>query len=87
MFAVFTLLPNLQAQSLVTIDTLTVGETSNAADTNGHGAVADVFAMGKYEVTIGQYTTFLNSVASVTSYSYVVNLWNTNMATDLNVGC
>ena len=83
--AVFTLLPNLQAQSLVTIDTVTVGDAGNAADTNGHGAVADVFAMGKYEVTIGQYTTFLNSVASVTSDSYVVNLWNTNMATDFNV--
>ena len=85
LFAVFTLIPNLQAQSLVTIDTVTVGNAGNAADTNGLGAVADVFAMGKYEVTIGQYTTFLNSVASVTSASYVVNLWNTNMATDLNV--
>ena len=85
LFAVFTLLPNLQAQSLVTIDTVTVGDAGNAADTNGLGAVANVFAMGKYEVTIGQYTTFLNSVASVTSDSYVVNLWNTNMATDLNV--
>ena len=85
LFAVFTLLPNLQAQSLVTIDTVTVGDAGNAADTNGLGAVANVFAMGKYEVTIGQYTTFLNSVASVTSASYVVNLWNTNMATDLNV--
>ena len=84
LLAVLTLLPNLQAQSLVTIDTVTVGDAGNAADTNGHGAVADVFAMGKYEVTIGQYTTFLNSVASVTSDSYVVNLWNTNMETDLN---
>ena len=85
LLAVFTLIPNLQAQSLVTIETVTVGDAGNAADTNGLGAVADVFAMGKYEVTIGQYTTFLNSVASVTSDSYVVNLWNTNMATDLNV--
>ena len=85
LLAVLTLIPNLQAQSLVTIETVTVGNAGNAADTNGLGAVADVFAMGKYEVTIGQYTTFLNSVASVTSASYVVNLWNTNMATDLNV--
>ncbi len=84
LFAAFTLTSNLQAQ-LVTIETVTVGDAGNAANTNGLGAVADVFAMGKYEVTIGQYTSFLNSVASVTSDSYVVNLWNTNMATDLNV--
>ena len=84
LLAVSTLIPSLQAQSLVTIDTVTVGDAGNAADTTGYGAVADVFAMGKYEVTIGQYTTFLNSVASVTSDSYVVNLWNTNMETDLN---
>ena len=83
--AVFTLIPSLQAQSLVTIDTVTVGDAGNAADTNGLGAVADVFAMGKYEVTIGQYSTFLNSVASVTSESYIVNLWNAGMATDLNI--
>ena len=85
LFAAFTLISNLQAQPLVTIDTVTVGDAGNAADTNGLGAVADAFAMGKYEVTIGQYTTFLNSVASVTSDSYIVNLWNTSMATDLNV--
>ena len=85
LFAAFTLTSNLQAEHLVTIDTVTVGDAGNAANTNGLGAVADVFAMGKYEVTIGQYTTFLNSVASVTSDSYVVNLWNTNMATDFNV--
>jgi formylglycine-generating enzyme required for sulfatase activity len=84
LFAAFTLTSNLQAQ-LVTIETVTVGDAGNAANTNGLGAVADVFAMGKYEVTIGQYTSFLNSVASVTSDSYVVNLWNTNMASDLNV--
>ncbi len=84
LFAAFTLTSNLQAQ-LVTIETVTVGDAGNAANTNGLGAVADVFAMGKYEVTIGQYTSFLNSVASVTSDSYVVNLWNTNMATDFNV--
>ena len=84
LFAAFTLTSNLQAEHLVTIDTVTVGDAGNAANTNGLGAVADVFAMGKYEVTIGQYTTFLNSVASVTSDSYVVNLWNTNMETDLN---
>jgi sulfatase modifying factor 1 len=84
-FAVLTLTPNLHAQPLVTIDTVTVGDAGNAADTTGYGAVADVFAIGKYEVTIGQYNTFLNSVASFNSKSYLVNLWNAGMATDQNV--
>jgi formylglycine-generating enzyme required for sulfatase activity len=59
-----------------------VGDPGNAADITGYGAVADVFAIGKYEVTISQYTTFLNSVASVTSDSYIVDLWNANMMND-----
>jgi sulfatase modifying factor 1 len=87
LFAAHTLTPNLQAdpplpppgaaQPLVAIETVTVGDAGKL--------VAYKFNIGKYEVTIGQYTTFLNSVASVTSDSYVVNLWNTSMATDLNV--
>jgi formylglycine-generating enzyme len=86
LFVAFTFISNLQAQPLVNIETVTVGDAGNAADVStGYGAVADEFKIGKYEVTISQYSTFLNSVASVTSDSYVVNLWNTNMATDLNV--
>jgi hypothetical protein len=73
------------AQPLVVIDTVTVGDPGNAADTTGYGAVADVFAIGKYEVTIGQYTAFLNSVAKTNTNGYIVNLWNTNMTSDLNI--
>jgi formylglycine-generating enzyme len=83
--AAFTLTPNLHAQPLVNIETVTVGDAGNAADTTGYGAVADVFAIGKYEVTISQYSTFLNSVASVTSSNYVVNLWNASMTSNLNI--
>ena len=36
-------------------------------------------------MTISQYTTFLNSAASVTSDSYIVNLWNANMTSNLNI--
>ena len=86
LFAAFTLTSSLKAQPLVSIETVTVGDAGNTPDVStGYGAVADEFNIGKYEVTISQYSTFLNSVASVTSDSYVVNLWNTNMATDLNV--
>jgi sulfatase modifying factor 1 len=84
-FAAFTLAPQSQAQPLVNVDTVMVGDAGNAADSTGYGAVTDVFAVGKYEVTSGQYSTFLNSVASVTGDSYIVNLWNANMATDLNI--
>jgi formylglycine-generating enzyme len=83
--AAFTLTPNLQAQPLVNIETVTVGDAGNAADATGYGAVTNVFAIGKYEVTISQYTTFLNSAASVTIDSYIVNLWNVAMATNLNI--
>ena len=79
--AALTLNSNLQAQQLVTIETVAVGDAGNAADTTGYGAVADVFALGKYEVTIGQYTSFLNAVAATDTYS----LYNPGMATSLNI--
>ena len=86
LFVALTLATPSHAQSpLVTIDTVTVGDAGNAADTTTYGAVTNVFAIGKYEVTIGQYNTFLNSVASVTSSNYLVNLWNAGMATDQNI--
>jgi formylglycine-generating enzyme required for sulfatase activity len=64
----------------VTIDWVTVGDPGNAADDTGYGAVADAFQIGKYEVTIQQYTDFLNAVAASDPYS----LYNTNMTNDLN---
>ena len=84
-FVASALISNLHGQLLVTIDTVTVGDAGNAADSTTYGAVADVFAIGKYEVTIGQYNTFLNSVASVTSDSYIVNLWSADMTNNLNI--
>ena len=85
LLAAFTSAPNLQAQPLVNIETVTVGDAGNAADATGFGAVNYEFNIGKYEVTIGQYTTFLNSVASVTSDSYIVGLWNVNITSNLNI--
>ena len=80
LFAAFILNSNLQA-ALITIDTVSVGNAGNAADTTGYGAVGYEFNIGKYEVTIGQYTTFLNAVAATDTYS----LYNPSMATDLNI--
>jgi formylglycine-generating enzyme len=73
-----------QTTSAVTIATVPVGNPGNAnAVTSGgsHGSVAYNYSMGKYDVTVGQYTDFLNAVAATDTYG----LYNPNMATDLNV--
>ena len=58
---------------------VTVGNPGNVADTHGagYGAVAYTFNMGKFEVTAGQYTAFLNAVAATDTYG----LYNTSMDT------
>ncbi len=68
------------AAHAVTIAWVTVGDPGNAADTTGYGAVNYEYQIGKYDVTIGQYTAFLNAVATTDTYS----LYNTSMGTNLN---
>ena len=86
LFSALSLASPTQAQSpLLTIDTVTVGNAGNAADYTTYGSVAYEFNIGKYEVTIGQYNTFLNSVASVTSDGYILDLWNASMESNLNI--
>jgi len=50
----------------VNMDYVVVGDPGNAADTRydagGHGGVADVYLIGRYEVTNDQYVEFLNAV-------------------------
>ncbi len=65
----------------VSIDWATVRNGGNAADTTGYGAVNYTYMVGKYEVTIQQYTDFLNAAATSDPYG----LYNPSMATDLNV--
>ena len=68
----------------VTIDMVPVGNPGNANDPatgNLYGGVAYDYQIGKYAVTIGQYTEFLNAVAKTDTYS----LYNGNMATVLNI--
>jgi formylglycine-generating enzyme len=69
---------------LVTIETVPVGNPANAPDprpvwdgTSGYGQVNYGYNIGKYDVTAGQYTAFLNAVAA-TSDPY--GLYNSNMA-------
>jgi sulfatase modifying factor 1 len=51
----------------ITIDMVTVGNPGNAPDTRyisiGVGSVGYNYQIGKYEITAGQYTEFLNAVA------------------------
>jgi formylglycine-generating enzyme required for sulfatase activity len=50
----------------ISIDWVTVGDPGNVADIHGdgYGAVAYEYRIGKCEVSIGQYVTFLNAVAA-----------------------
>lgn len=64
------------ASASVTIDWVTVGNTGNAADTTGFGAVAHTYQIGKYEVTNAQYGAFLNAAAQTDNYG----LYNENMS-------
>jgi formylglycine-generating enzyme required for sulfatase activity len=55
-----------------------VGNPGNAPDgTGGCGAVAYTFNIGKFEVTAGQYTVFLNAVAATDTYGlYSTYMWS-----------
>ena len=68
------------ASALITIDTVPVGNAGNANDTTGYGGVDYDYGIGKYEVTLNQYTEFLNAVGATDTYG----LYNTSMGTDLN---
>lgn len=72
-----------QLFAIVIIETVSVGDTNNTADSaTGYGAVQSGYKIGKTEVTATQYCAFLNAVAQ-TSDPYA--LYNTNMASDRNV--
>ena len=68
----------------VTIPTVPVGNVGNANDPatgSLYGGVGYAYNIGTTEVTVGQYTAFLNAVAATDTYA----LYNTSMATDLNI--
>lgn len=67
-----------------TVPMVTVGDQHNAADTNGFGQVAYAYDIGKFEVTLEQYTAFLNAVATNGDHWWLATLWNPDMASDEN---
>ena len=77
--AVLMLLGLSIAAQAITIDTVTVGNAGNAGQLSGQGAggygtdricgsVGYNYNIGKYEVTAGQYTAFLNAKAKTDPY-------------------
>ncbi len=71
----------------MTLETVPVGNEGNIGDTEvmtggladgttGHGAVDYAYNIGKYEVTAGQYSEFLNAVAATDTYG----LYNPDMS-------
>jgi sulfatase modifying factor 1 len=71
----------VSAHAAIDIETVPIGDLGNPNDTTGFGSVAYGYAIGKYEVTILQYTAFLNAVAVTDTYS----LYNTQMGERLTI--
>ncbi len=69
------------SHATVEFDWAYIGNAGNAADTSGYGAVNYGFSISKTEVTLGQYTEFLNAVAKSDPYS----LYSSSMGSDVNV--
>ncbi|HUT61588.1 MAG TPA: SUMF1/EgtB/PvdO family nonheme iron enzyme [Phycisphaerae bacterium] len=61
---------------LTSLEFVTVGNTGNAADSTGYGAVDYEYRIGKFEVTAAQYCEFLNAVAKTDTYGlYHGRMW------------
>ena len=71
-------------QAEVVIETVFVANVGNPDDTHGdgYGGVDYVYSIGKFEITAGQYTEFLNAVAATDTYG----LYNQEMWTN-EYGC
>ena len=69
----------------ITYDMVTVGNPGNANDTGGtnNGAVNYSYQIGKYDVTIGQYTAFLN--AADPNGTNPNDIYNASMEFNLNI--
>src|SRR5262245_54093706 len=78
------LLAGAVSASAITVATAPIGDGGNATDTdtrNLYAGVNTAYNIGKYEVTVGEYTAFLNAVAGTDTY----NLYNISMQNDANI--
>ena len=71
---------NVFALPLESIEVVTVGDPGNKADTTSYGAVPYIYKIGKYDVTVKQYTTFLNAKAKLSSDPVTALIWNKDMS-------
>jgi sulfatase modifying factor 1 len=74
---------NLTRATPVNYEMVRIVDAGNAADSTGYGAVAYEYQIGKYDVTIGQYTAFLNAVDPGGTNPY--SLYNSSMGTELSI--
>ncbi len=91
-FLLSLLIETVHAQALVTVDTVFVGNAGNSAagagnapswgSDYGYGDVGYNYRIGRTEVTINQYATFLNAVAAIPAGSFQADLWNPSMQTN-----
>lgn len=82
LFIITLLLIACNAAATINYELKTVGDPGNSNDlTTGFGQVNYVYKIGKFQVTIAQYTEFLNAVAQTDSHL----LYSTNMANVTNV--
>ncbi len=67
----------VQHAGLTSLEFVTVGNPGNANDGTGYGGVDYAYDIGKFEVTAGQYTEFLNAVAAADPYGlYGSDMWS-----------
>ncbi len=69
------------ASALITIETVNVGDIGNPNDSTGYGGVGYSYGIGTYEVTLNQYTAFLNAVAATDTWG----LYNTDLGLNPSV--
>lgn len=69
------------ASALITIDTVYVGDIGNPNDSTGYGGVNYGYSIGKYEVTLNQYSAFLNAVGATDTYG----LYHDQMGSNPNI--
>lgn len=80
--AMITLCATTHEARAISYSMVTVGDAGNPAnEASGLGAVSVDFRIGVYDVTIQQYTDFLNAIASSDPYG----LYNSNMGTSSNI--
>lgn len=80
---IFVLLGMVSAQADVTFDWATIGDVGNEADSTGYGAVAHEYKIATTEVSLVQYTEFLNAVDS--NGLNALALYNANMGSNANI--